>query len=79
MFRGKNKDNRTASNSNVSLVDFKQVNVCWDIIESLLNDFFNALKPGLQIMLFFVNERQWVKCRLYYEMPRKQSRTLKII
>ena len=43
MFRGKNKDNRTASNSSVSLVDFEQVNVCWDVIESLLNDFWTSL------------------------------------
>ena len=31
MFRGKNKDIRTRSTSSVSLVDFEQVDVCWDI------------------------------------------------
>ena len=32
MFRVKNKDIRTTSTSSVSLVDFEQVNICWDII-----------------------------------------------
>ena len=43
MFRGKNKD-RTTSTSSDSLVDFEQVNVCWDVIKSLLNDFWPILK-----------------------------------
>ena len=44
MFRGKNKDIRTTSNWSVSLVNFEQVNVCWDVIKSLLNDFWSILK-----------------------------------
>ena len=39
MFRGKNKNIGTTSTSSDSLVDFKQVNVCWDVIKSLLNAF----------------------------------------
>ena len=35
MFRGKNKDIRTRS---------EQVNVCWDVIKSLLNGFWPNLK-----------------------------------
>ena len=30
MFRVENKDIRTTSTLNVSLVDFEEVNVCWD-------------------------------------------------
>ena len=44
MLRGKNKDIRTTSTASVSLVDFEQVNVCWDVIKSLLNDFWLILK-----------------------------------
>ena len=44
MFRGKNKDIRTTLTSIVSLADFKQVYVCWDVIKSLLNDFWPILK-----------------------------------
>ena len=44
MFRVKNKDIRMTSTSTVSLVDFKQVNVCWDVIKSLFNDFWSILK-----------------------------------
>ena len=44
MFRGKNKDIRTTSTSSISLVDFEQVNVCWDAIKCLLNDFWPILK-----------------------------------
>ena len=44
MFKGKNKDIRTRSTSIVSLVDFEQVNVCWDVIKSLLNDFWPILE-----------------------------------
>ena len=40
----KNKDIRTTSTSTVSLVDFEQVNVSWDVIKSLLNDFWSILK-----------------------------------
>ena len=40
----KNKDIRTTSTSSVSLVDFEQVNVCWDVIKSLLNDLWSILK-----------------------------------
>ena len=40
----KNKDIRKTSTSSVSFVDFEQVNVCWDVIESLLNDFWFVLK-----------------------------------
>ena len=43
MFRGKNKD-RTTSTSSDSLVDFEQVNVCWDVIKSLLNYFWPISK-----------------------------------
>ena len=39
MFRVNNKDIRRKSTSSVSLVDFEQVNVCLDVIESLLDDF----------------------------------------
>ena len=28
----------------VSLVDFEQINICWDVIKSLLNDFWSILK-----------------------------------
>ena len=44
MFSGKNKDIRMTSTSSDSLVDFEQVNVCWDVIKSLLNDFWSILK-----------------------------------
>ena len=44
MFRVKNKVIRTWSDSSVSLVDFEQVNVCWNVIKSLLNDFWSILK-----------------------------------
>ena len=44
MFRGKSKDIGTTPTSSVSLVDFEQVNVCWDVIKSLLNDFWSILK-----------------------------------
>ena len=44
MFRGKNEDIRTTSASSVSLVDFEQVNLLWDVIKSLLNDFWRILK-----------------------------------
>ena len=44
MFRGKNKDVRTTPTSSVSLVDFEQVNVCWDVINGLLDDFWAVLK-----------------------------------
>ena len=44
MFRGKNEDIKTTSTSSVSLVDFDQVNVFWDVIKSLLNDFWPILK-----------------------------------
>ena len=40
----KNKDIRTTSALAVSLVDFGQVNVCCDVIKSLLNDFWSILK-----------------------------------
>ena len=40
----KNKDIGTTSTSTVSLVDFEQVNVCWDVIKNLLNDFWSILK-----------------------------------
>ena len=40
----KNKDIRTTSTSSVSLVDFEQVNVCWDVIKSLLDDFWSIFK-----------------------------------
>ena len=39
MLRDKNKDIRTTLTSSVFLVDFQQVNVCWDVIKSLLNAF----------------------------------------
>ena len=38
MFRDKNKDIRTRSTSSVYPVDFEQVNVCWDVTKSLVND-----------------------------------------
>ena len=44
MFRVKNKVIRTSSASSVSLVDFEQVNVCQNVIKSLLNDFWSILK-----------------------------------
>ena len=44
MFRGKNKDIITTPTSSVSLVDFEQVNICWDVIKSLFNDFWSILK-----------------------------------
>ena len=44
MFRSKNKAIRTTSTSSVSLADFEQVNVSWDVIKSLLNDFWPILK-----------------------------------
>ena len=44
MVRGKNKDIRTMSTSSVSLVDFEQVNACWDVIKNLLNDFWPSFK-----------------------------------
>ena len=44
MFRVQNKDIRTTSTLNVSLVDFEEVNVCWEVRESLLNDFWSILK-----------------------------------
>ena len=44
MFRVENKDIRTTSTLNVSLVDFEEVNVCWEVRESLLNDFWSILK-----------------------------------
>ena len=44
MFRVNNKDIRTKSTSSVCLVDFEQVNVCLDVIESLLDDFWPILK-----------------------------------
>ena len=40
----KNKDIRTTLTSSVSLFDFEQVNVCWDVIKSLLNHFWSILK-----------------------------------
>ena len=40
----KNEDIRTTSTSSVSLVDFEHVNVYWDVIKSLLNDFWSILK-----------------------------------
>ena len=39
MFRAKNKDIKTTSTSTDSLIDFEQVNICWDVIKRLLNDF----------------------------------------
>ena len=30
--------------SSIFLVDFEQVDVCWDVIESLFNDFWPILK-----------------------------------
>ena len=44
MFRVKNKDIRTTSTLNVSLVDFEDVNICWEVIKSLLNYFWSILK-----------------------------------
>ena len=44
MFRVKNKVIRTSSASSVSLVDFEQVNICQNVIKSLLNDFWSILK-----------------------------------
>ena len=44
MLRVKNKDFRTTSTSSVYLFDFEQVNVYWDVIKSLLNDFRSILK-----------------------------------
>ena len=44
MFRVENKDIKTTSTLNVSLVDFEEVNVCWEVRESLLNDFWSILK-----------------------------------
>ena len=44
MFGVKNEDIRTTSISSVSFVDFEQVNVCWDVTKSLLNDLWSHLK-----------------------------------
>ena len=44
MFGVKNKDIRTTSISSVSFVDLEQVNVCWDVTKSLLNDLWSHLK-----------------------------------
>ena len=44
MFRFKNKDIRTTSTSNVSPVDFEQVNICCDVTKSSLNDFWSIFK-----------------------------------
>ena len=44
MFRGKNKDIQKTSTSSVSVIDFEQVNVCWDVIKRLLNDVWPILK-----------------------------------
>ena len=38
MFRVNNENIRTTKTSTVSLTDFEQLNVCWDVIKSLLND-----------------------------------------
>ena len=40
----KNKDIKTTSTSSASFVDFEQVNVCWDVTKSLLDDFRSILK-----------------------------------
>ena len=40
----KNEDIITTSTSIVSLIDFEQVNVYWDVIKSLLSDFWSILK-----------------------------------
>ena len=37
MFRVNNKDIRTIEPRTLSLVYFEQVNVCWDVIKSLLS------------------------------------------
>ena len=39
-----NKDIRATSTLSFSLVDFEQVNVCWDVIKSLRNDCWSILK-----------------------------------
>ena len=44
MFRVNNRAIRTTSTSIVSLVDFEQINVCWDVIKSLLNDSWSTFK-----------------------------------
>ena len=51
MFRVKNKDIRTTSTSSISLVDFEQVNVCSDVIKSLLNDFWSNIANSIGKML----------------------------
>ena len=44
MFRGKNKDIRSTSIPIVSLVALEEVNVYWDVIKGLRNDFWPILK-----------------------------------
>ena len=44
MFRVTNKDITTTSILSASPLGFEQVNVCWDVIKSSLNDFWSILK-----------------------------------
>ena len=57
MFGGKNKDIITTSTLSVSLVEYEHVNVCWDVIKTLLNDFWSSLKMLCsKNALFFFNK-----------------------
>ena len=58
MFRVNNKDIRTTQTSIVSLDEFEQVNVCWDITKSLLNT------AGLFNKCFTSNVVHAIKCCL---------------
>ena len=50
MFGVKNGDIRTTSISSVSFVDLEQVNVCWDVTKSLLNDLWSHSKMLTALM-----------------------------
>ena len=52
MFRGKNKDIRTRSTSSVSLVDFEQVDVYWDVKKKFTQWLLAYFKNVMQQMLF---------------------------
>ena len=65
MFRGKNKDIRTTSTSNDPLADFEQVNLCWDVIKSLLNDFWPILKMLCSKCCSHLSNFYWYNACMY--------------
>ena len=77
MFRGKNKDIRMTSASGVSLVDFEQVNVCWNVIKSLRNYFWPILKMLCSKCCLHSSNFYWHNA-LMYSLKKMQVTLLRI-